>query len=318
MHIPSTQVSKFFEIVEQYNTICIFRHENPDGDALGSQNGLKTVLKKLYPKKTIVALGDIGPRLSLFPGMDEVEDSIVANSLAIVLDCSTFDRIADKRITLASFVIKIDHHPIVDSYGDFEIVLPSRASTCEILTELLKESDGIDQESASYLLAGILTDTIRFSVEATTDATLMAGAYLVQRGANVSQLSQMFFSKDLARFENERKLTHHIQYRDGVAWLIISKTMRESLGLSVNEAKLYNNIMSGIREYHIWAIFVEGDEGLYLGSLRSQNMTINEIASQYNGGGHRLACGVRNLTEEDVRKLVSDLMDAYRNFEKLR
>ena len=38
--------NKFIEIVEKYETIALFRHQNPDGDALGSKVGLALWLKK--------------------------------------------------------------------------------------------------------------------------------------------------------------------------------------------------------------------------------------------------------------------------------
>ena len=33
------------ELIEKFDTIVIHRHNNPDGDALGSQIGLKNLLK---------------------------------------------------------------------------------------------------------------------------------------------------------------------------------------------------------------------------------------------------------------------------------
>ena len=50
----------FFEIqkkIEAYDTIIIHRHENPDGDALGSQIGLATLLRENYPEKKIYIVG---------------------------------------------------------------------------------------------------------------------------------------------------------------------------------------------------------------------------------------------------------------------
>ena len=37
--------------IKKYNRIIIHRHTNPDGDAIGSQVGMKELLKKNFPEK---------------------------------------------------------------------------------------------------------------------------------------------------------------------------------------------------------------------------------------------------------------------------
>ena len=39
------------KMIEKYNTIIIERHARPDGDALGSQIGLREALLETYPDK---------------------------------------------------------------------------------------------------------------------------------------------------------------------------------------------------------------------------------------------------------------------------
>ena len=44
--------------INEYNTIIIHRHSNPDLDAYGSQLGLMESLKHNYPNKNIYVVGD--------------------------------------------------------------------------------------------------------------------------------------------------------------------------------------------------------------------------------------------------------------------
>ena len=44
--------------IKKYNRIIIHRHTNPDGDAIGSQVGMKELLKKNFPEKEVYAVGD--------------------------------------------------------------------------------------------------------------------------------------------------------------------------------------------------------------------------------------------------------------------
>ena len=39
--------------VKAFDTIIIHRHNRPDGDAMGSQIGMKHILKENFPEKTI-------------------------------------------------------------------------------------------------------------------------------------------------------------------------------------------------------------------------------------------------------------------------
>ena len=40
-------------LIREYPRIIIHRHKNPDGDALGAQQGLKRILTDNYPNKEI-------------------------------------------------------------------------------------------------------------------------------------------------------------------------------------------------------------------------------------------------------------------------
>ena len=62
--------------VKKYDTIIIHRHSSPDGDALGSQIGLKHILQDNFPEKKIYVVGDGAKRYSFMDGstMDEISD----------------------------------------------------------------------------------------------------------------------------------------------------------------------------------------------------------------------------------------------------
>ena len=52
------------EKIRAYDRIILHRHSNPDGDAIGSQVGLKHILKENFPEKEIYAVGDPAKRYS--------------------------------------------------------------------------------------------------------------------------------------------------------------------------------------------------------------------------------------------------------------
>ena len=55
-------------------------------------------------------------------------------------------------------------------------------------------------------------------------------------------------------------------------------------------------------------MFTQQDDGSYRGSIRSRDKTINTIAQKYNGGGHRLASGVRDLSDETLKSIIQELV----------
>ena len=91
-------------LIEKYDTVIIHRHKNPDGDALGSQIGLKHILRATYPHKTVLAVGDAAGRFAFMEdsAMDTVADETYENGLAIVLDTAAAPLISDERYKTAA------------------------------------------------------------------------------------------------------------------------------------------------------------------------------------------------------------------------
>ena len=127
---------ELIKLIEKYETIVIYRHVNPDPDALGSQIGLANLLKTLYPKKTVLKAGTTVDNLAWLGRMDS--DVSSEGALAIILDTSNLERI-DGDYHRADKMIKIDHHPLQDIFGDLSMIDTSYSSTSEMLVGLFKE-----------------------------------------------------------------------------------------------------------------------------------------------------------------------------------
>ena len=131
--------TKIAEAIKKYDTIILHRHTNPDGDALGSQIGLKAVLQENFPNKKIYAVGDDAKRYSFMDGsvMDEIADETYEGALAIVLDCGSAYLISDERYKKAAFTVRFDHHIYAEKICDLEKVDTSYESCCGLLTEFI-------------------------------------------------------------------------------------------------------------------------------------------------------------------------------------
>ena len=306
-----------FELIEQYDIITIYRHVSPDSDALGSQFGLKQWIQDTYPNKQVYALGNNRSSVDdkVYPAMDEVSDDVVKNSLAIILDTANSQRIDDQRYKLARYRLKIDHHIYVETYADVEVIDEHMGATCEILTTMFMEREvTLSIACAQYLYMGLITDTLRFTISATTSNTLRCAAYLVDCGADVVKANEANFFTSMRQYKFENYLRSHcVVKEDCLAYIIVNKEDYEAFGLTFEEAKEKVFVMGGVFEFQIWALFVEKEkdaEGnrIYNASLRSQQKPINDIANAFHGGGHRLACGVKGLTKETIEQLLTALL----------
>lgn len=301
------------KIIEEYEIITIFRHEHPDCDAFGSQFGLKNWISENYPNKQVYALGNESINQGEFPSLDTCEDSTIQNSLAIVLDTANKERVDDKRFLQAKKILKIDHHPDRQPFGDIQYVDTKAAATCEILATLFKECQDskISADTAKYLYQGLLTDTISYSTSNTTAHTLEMGAYLAKQGINIPVINRKLFDQELHSYQFAGWIRSNIQIKNQkIAYIIIHQNELEKWQMSASEARNFVNELGHVKEFEVWCMFTQKQEEpaiLYDGSLRSKTVVLNDLAQDYRGGGHPNASGVKDLTDADINSLLDKL-----------
>lgn len=120
---------QIIDTIKQYDTIIIHRHVRPDPDAYGSQMGLQAILQATYPEKTVYTTGEHEESLSFLGEPQVVADKEFENALVIVTDTANTERVDDQRYKQGKFLIKIDHHPNDDAYGDM-LWVNTNASSC--------------------------------------------------------------------------------------------------------------------------------------------------------------------------------------------
>lgn len=314
---------KLQECIEQHDTITIFRHVGADSDALGAQFGLKTWIEETYPSKKVYALGeDVGVVIKGLPAMDQIDDDVIKNSLGIVLDTPTLERVDDQRFELAKTKFKIDHHPVVCKFTDYEIVDVSAGAACEILALTLKKLNAVlSKKCAEYLYRGIIADTLRFSINTTSEKTFEAAGYLASFGVDIPRINRECYASSYNEFQYENFVRSSSCVIDGkLAYTIVKKEDYEKYQLDFNQAKNKVYVLGDVEEFEIWVLFCEkvsdGIRDIYNGSIRSKRCTVNDIAQKYRGGGHKLASGVKGLSKQDIETLLDDLMKRIKENEK--
>ncbi|MBQ8324974.1 MAG: bifunctional oligoribonuclease/PAP phosphatase NrnA [Clostridia bacterium] len=298
-------------LIEQYPRIVIHRHKNPDGDALGSQLGLWSILKENYPDKEVYIVGDMTPRYSFiaFREMDVIEDAVYEDALAIVLDTSAKSLISDERYTLAKATARIDHHIFVEQIASCEVTDTSFESCCGMIAALAMEcSWDVSPAAAKALYTGMITDSGRFRYDSTSAQTFRLASFLMERKFDTGDIYRNLYADDLFFIQLRAKFALKINaLENGVAYIYTD--FEEAAGYGADSFTLSRgmvNVMSEIRGIHSWVNFTETDAGV-LCEIRSNRYNINPIAVKYGGGGHQKASGATLKDREEAMALLRDL-----------
>ncbi|AKG75312.1 hypothetical protein AAT16_08380 [Salinicoccus halodurans] len=286
------------------------RHVRPDPDALGSQLGLKAILKVIFPNKSITALGEEEESLNYLGRMDTV--STLENPLLIVLDTANKDRI-DGDLSVGEKVIKIDHHPDHDSYGDINIVETGVSSTSELIYLLTSlwgfDNDYINDESARVLFAGIVGDTGRFLFSNTSSMTHKIASELKKFDFNAAKDMQLMNVQSINQFRFKGYLIDNFEITEkGVLSVWVPKSVLRKYELTSNEASMSVNLYREIEEAKIWFMAVEEEDEIRV-RLRSKDTVINDVAKQFGGGGHPFASGASLSSKEGISEVIAALDD---------
>lgn len=299
--------------IEQFDRIIIHRHNHPDGDALGSQIGLKHILLENYPQKEIYAVGDAAGHYSFMDDtvMDEIPDEYYTDALAIILDTSAKALISDERYTLAARTARIDHHLFVEKITDTEVIGTTYESCCGLIAELaLEQGLRMTPVAAKSLYTGMVTDSGRFRYDATSSNTFRLAAFLMEQKFDTNEIYRNLYANDFEQMKLRAAFIMKIRFTEkNVAYIYTTREEFDSLGVdSFTVSRGMVNTMSDIRGVDIWVNFTETEKGV-LCELRSSQYNINPIAVKYGGGGHMKASGATVKDRQTAMAMLRDLND---------
>lgn len=303
-------LTNIYRKIKEYDTIIIHRHIKPDGDALGSQIGLKESLIATFPNKCIKVVGDMSERYSFIGEMDEIEDSLYEDALVIVLDTGAERLISDERYKFGKYLIKIDHHLPQGEYGDLAYVDTSRESCAGVVASFLMEKRfKINDKVATALFTGMVTDSGRFRYQSTSSTTYKIASELMKYNIDTESIYNKIYVDKLANVKLKAKLIDKFIVLDsGVAYLINTKEEIKEYNVPIYDvSRGMVNIMAGIEEIKIWANFSEDENGDIYCEIRSNGPNINVVATKYGGGGHLQASGTTIYSFDTVKKIINDL-----------
>ncbi|MCC9828013.1 bifunctional oligoribonuclease/PAP phosphatase NrnA [Streptococcus agalactiae] len=297
--------------IKEYDTIIIHRHMRPDPDALGSQIGLRDIIRHNFPKKKVLATGFDEPTLAWIAKMDQVTDQDYQGALVVVTDTANTPRIDDERYKKGDFLIKIDHHPNDEVYGDLSYVDTNASSASEIVTDFALSCDLLLSTSAARVLYnGIVGDTGRFLYPATTSKTLKIASKLREFDFDFSAMARQMDSFPFKIAKLQGFIFEQLKIdKNGAACVTLTQEDLKRFDVTDAETAAIVGVPGKIDIVESWAIFVEQSDGHYRVRLRSKSHIINEIAKRHNGGGHPLASGANSYSLEENQAIYQEIQE---------
>ncbi len=309
--MKSDIIKKILKKIKQYETIIIARHIGPDPDAICSQIALRDFIKENYPKKKVYAVGSGVSKFKNYGQLDKVDNKTLKNVLLITLDVPNFYRVDSIEGLKFKEVIKIDHHPFEEKFGILEWIDEESCSTCQMITKMILKSNlNLSRNVASNLFCGIVSDSDRFLLPYTSLETFEIVTKLLKlTKIPFNELYSKLYERPIEeiRFHGYIALNLNIT-ENGFASIIIDDETLKKYNVDSSTPSNMINDFNFIKNINVWT-FVTYDEknNLYKVNIRSKGPIINEIASKYNGGGHKFASGVRTSNKEDIDNLFKDL-----------
>lgn len=302
---------EILQTIKSYDRIILHRHGRPDGDAIGSQTGMKHILLENFPDKQVYMVGDAPGYYGFVEGsqMDEIPDSTYEGALAIILDCGSKSMVNDDRYQLAAKTVRFDHHIFCEKIADIEVVDTSFESCCGLVTEFAVQCGlRLNVTAAKALFTGMITDSGRFRYDSTNARTFRLASVLMEQSFDTNELYRNLYADDFSSKLLRAKFILKVNFTEhNVAY--IYTTLDEMKELNTDTFTISRGMvstMSDTKGVDIWVNFTETEKGV-LCELRSSKYNINPIAVKYGGGGHTKASGATVADKATAMAMLADL-----------
>ena len=305
-------LTRLKDLLDQPRRLAIVTHFNPDGDAIGTSLGLMAVLRKWGHTVQVVLPNTAPAFLNWLPGIGEViafdrdpegaVRSLNEAELLFCLDFNRMDRVGGLQEPLRALRIPrvlIDHHQDPDPSFEYLFSDTTACATCQMVYDLLVamgRSGSIDEDAATCLYTGLVTDSGSFRFRSTTPHTMRVAGDLMDHGVNIERVHQAIMDDNSV--ERLRLLGFMLSQRMEVlpeshtTIITLSRADLEKHHNRPGDTEGFVNYGLSVRGVKLSAFFVERPDMVKV-SLRSKgDLAVDRFLKEhFNGGGHANAAG---------------------------
>ena len=335
-YIGKEIIAKVKSVLDQNSRFVILTHTNPDGDALGSILALYFFLKALGKEATPITPTPYAGFLKWLPGhsrvlkyhyhKEKIQSAIEQAEVICILDLNDPGRLGELwplvEMNTGASRILIDHHPDPEHFCPIEISDIRPSSTAELLFDLMRQlypEPLMNQDLATCIYVGMMTDTGCFSFNSSRPQTFQTVAKLLESGIDKDQIFNMIYNNfsesrmKLMGYALDQKMKVLASYR--TAYISLTAKEMERYAFKIGDSEGFVNMPLNISGIHFAALFLEKDKHIKI-SFRSKGyFSVNEFSARhFNGGGHLNAAGGEwHGTLDEAVSYFESLLPGYNN-----
>lgn len=321
--IANASLEEIGKIIQEAESILIFPHINPDGDAIGSSCGLCHTLRE-HGRKAAVLLEEAAPEYLGFLDTGcciQNADDFGTPELCICVDCSDDGRLNKRAETYhrGGSTLCIDHHLAPEDFGekgfcDHYYIDSDEAACSQIIYKLLQEMEMEPTPAAAEVLyTGLVTDTGSFQYSNTTGETHRIAADLLDLGVDLMKVTVALYQNiKRNKLDLEVRILDTMQIFAGDQAVIayVTEEMAEAAGALMEDAESAIDLLRNIEGVEIAALLKQRKDGIKV-SLRAKSWgCVDQIAAAFGGGGHKKAAGCTlHMTLEEAQSALKKEME---------
>lgn len=327
-------------------TVLVFLHRSVDGDCVGSASGICSMVRNLGAE-AYVAIPESLPYNMNFLGIDDLffrpdGDTALAEEFrtsgtidgrkigaAIATDCSESSRmgLCGEIFDSIECKIVIDHHASVTARSDNLWIDPDSSSASEMVfyvAQQLASFTGMDMKdllppnAAKAVLAGIVTDTGRFTFKNTRPETLESSGLLIALGGDISEVCyNLFDRKTKQKFLLSAKARSEVRFfcDDRFALTVVPYSQFVEYNAGPDAVDDVVSAMRDIDGVELAIVLRQLESGEIRGNIRSQDyFDCSRFAENFGGGGHVRAAGftvkngdIDDIADQVIKKVQAEL-----------
>jgi phosphoesterase RecJ-like protein len=317
------------DLIRSKQSFLLTGHEHPDGDCVGAQVALSSLLGDLGKDVVILNPDPLNPsfdfleRDTSFQAFSEGMEIPVVD-VVVLLDCATLRRTArlgEKLRETGAIIAVIDHHVgSEDGDGEISYVDATAASTGTLIYRMFKElSVPVSRVAAQGIFLSLVSDTGWFRYSNTDVEVMSIAGELVNAGVEPSRMYDTLFRRNdpesLAWVSQALALARYAI--DGnYAYLGLGRAEVDHASRIGVDTDILLEMMRSVEGVEVVCLLKELEADRVKISLRAKgDVDVEAIARQFDGGGHKKAAGAslsvsmeesQHQVEEAVRSSLAE------------
>jgi len=215
-------------------------------------------------------------------------------------------------------VVNIDHHASNTGFGKVNFVDTTAASSSELVLRLLRSLESefnkklLDEDVATLILTGIITDTGSFQNSNTTPRSLELSADLIEAGARQQEIIRhVYKTKQLSTLKLWGRVLSKIEFDEAhrIVWsTVTTEDFRATEAVETATDGLIDELLSNAPGAEV-VLLLKQKGATVSGSLRTTTPAISAtaIAGIFGGGGHHAAAGFK-IPNKKIEAIESEII----------